>query len=56
MRYRLRTLMIVLAIAPLLLWGAWRLWEELKPNQTFIHDAYIDFDDGRGPQPINTTK
>ena len=52
MRYRLRTLLILLALVPPLLWSAWWLWEELKPNQSFMHDLYIDFGDGRGPQQI----
>jgi hypothetical protein len=32
MRYRLRTLLIVLALGPPLLWAAWLAWNALRPN------------------------
>jgi hypothetical protein len=52
MRFRLRTLLIVLALGPVVLWAAWWLWNELSPHQGFIVQEFIDFGDGRGPQPI----
>jgi hypothetical protein len=51
-RYCLRKLLIVLAIGPAVLAGAWFLWEALKPNQGFFIPEAIDYQDGRGPQPI----
>ncbi len=32
MRFRLRTLMILLAVGPPLLWAAWLLWDSLRPS------------------------
>jgi hypothetical protein len=31
MRFRLRTLLIVLALGPPLIWCGWRAWESLNP-------------------------
>jgi hypothetical protein len=44
MRYRLRTLMIVLAIGPLVLAGAWReyrLWKLERELSTRFSDSHI---------------
>ena len=32
-RYKLRTLLIVLALGPALIWGAWALWPPPEPEQ-----------------------
>jgi hypothetical protein len=32
MRYRLRTLLIVLALGPPLIWAAWSLWPTAEPD------------------------
>jgi hypothetical protein len=38
MRFRLRTLLIVLALGPPLIWGGWLVREALKPlDPTYIH-------------------
>jgi hypothetical protein len=52
MRYRLRTLLILLAVLPVALWVAWLLWVATNPNQSFFIPESIDIQDGRGPQPI----
>jgi hypothetical protein len=51
-RYKLRTLLILLAIGPPILAGVWLLWEALKPNQSIFIPETIDYGDGRGPQPV----
>jgi hypothetical protein len=56
MRFRLRTLLILLALAPLVLWAAWLLWQEMKPNQGFFAPEAVDYGDGRGWQPVDTKK
>jgi len=32
MRYRLRTLLILLAVGPMAIWAAWLLWESIRPT------------------------
>ena len=40
MRYRLRTLLIVLALGPLVIWAGWLVRESLRPkrNPWYIYD------------------
>jgi hypothetical protein len=48
MRFRLRTLLIVLAVGPVVLVGAWWIWRQtIEPPDTFIHDTYIDSTNSR---------
>jgi hypothetical protein len=51
MRYRLRTLVILLALGPIGVWAAWLLWQALNPSQSFFIIESIDYGDGHGPQP-----
>jgi hypothetical protein len=41
MRYRLRTLLIVLALGPPLIWGGWLVREAIRPkrNPWYIYDG-----------------
>jgi hypothetical protein len=41
MRYRLRTLLIVLALGPVVIWGGWLGRESLRPKRTpwYIYDG-----------------
>ncbi len=50
-RYKLRTLLIVLALGPVVLWMAWLIWDYLAHPGFFVPE-FIDYHDGRGPQPI----
>ena len=54
LRYKLRTLMMVLALGPIILWVAWWLWSELGPQLGFFDPKFVDYGDGRGPHPANT--
>jgi hypothetical protein len=42
LRYRLRTLLIVLALGPVVLAGAWWAWEQLRPRPTAILPNELD--------------
>jgi hypothetical protein len=59
-RYKLRTLLIALALAPLLLWGAWVLWQQaLRPrSDMFIHDSYLEIETDQGTNriPVEPTR
>jgi hypothetical protein len=39
-RYRLRTLLIVLALGPPLIWAAWAFWPPKPKHATFTRDEY----------------
>ena len=54
MRFRLRTLLIALALGPLVLWAVWIVWRELGPNQGFFVPQSVDYSDGRGPQSVQS--
>ena len=57
MRYRLRTLLIVMAILPPLLWGAWwgwREWQALRAAQQqegVVKYLELGRDEAAQPQP-----
>jgi hypothetical protein len=50
MRFRLRTLLIVLAIGPLLLWAGWLGWQEhvrrLAIQKALKHDVFAPMGSG----------
>jgi hypothetical protein len=57
MRYRLRTLLIALAVGPLLLWAAFWLWQKVlaPPSDVFIHDSWIKINGKRVNIPDDST-
>jgi hypothetical protein len=41
MQYRLRTLLILLAVGPVALWLGWLAWERSRPRPAwYIHDSF----------------
>ena len=54
MQYRLRTLLILLALMPPLLWGAFALWQwaMAPPSDMLIYDSYFLIETDQGTQRI----